>query len=125
MLAGDSRYMAIVPGASNVRGHTEAGTLKFLDDDNGPDAPDLLEISSLIYLRGYRHGNAIYMRHYDRLRSGRTDYVLLRRFEADFLNKKLYIALDPMFESYFISPTLEFYRRRHPGTYAGYLNSKG
>jgi hypothetical protein len=55
------------------------------------------------------------MDQYDRLRSGRSGYVLLRRFEADFLNKKLYRALDPMFEGYFVSPTLEFYRRAGAG----------
>ena len=52
------------------------------------------------------------MEKYDRLRSGGSDYVLVKRFEADFLNKKLYGALDPIFENYFISPTLEFYERK-------------
>ena len=125
ILVGDGHYMATVPGAPTISSHSEAGVFELLNDPISQDAPDLLEISSLLYLRWYRHGTEVYMRNYDRLRSGQTDYVLLKRFEADFLNKKLYGALDPMFESYFISPTLEFYGRRHAGSYVVQRGSKG
>jgi hypothetical protein len=125
MLVGDGHYMATLPGAPTVSSHSEAGVFELLSDRDGRDNPDLLQISSLHYLRWYRHGREVYMRHYDRLRSGRSDYVLLKRFETDFLNKKLYAALDPMFESYFISPTLEFYGRRHAGSYVLQRGSEG
>jgi 4-amino-4-deoxy-L-arabinose transferase-like glycosyltransferase len=114
-LAGDTAYLATLPGTSNISSHTEGGVLKYLSINGGNGAPDLLEITSLHYLRWYRHGNEHYMNEYDQLRSGRSGYVLLKRFEADFLNKRLYIALDPMFEGYFISPTLEFYQRAGAG----------
>jgi 4-amino-4-deoxy-L-arabinose transferase-like glycosyltransferase len=114
-LAGDTAYMATLPGTPNIISHTEVNVLKYLSNNGGNGGPDLLEITSLHYLRWFRHGNTHYMDQYDRLRSGGSGYVLLRRFEADFLNKKLYRALDPMFEGYFVSPTLEFYRRAGAG----------
>jgi hypothetical protein len=125
VLAGTVNYIATLPGATNLSSHSEAGVLELISTRDARDAPDLLEISSLHYLRWYRHGTEVYMRNYDRLRSGQSDYVLLKRFEADFLNKKLYSALDPMFESYFISPTLEFYGHRHAGSYVLQRGSEG
>jgi len=112
MLAGDGHYLATLPEASNVSSHSEGGVLNYISDHDGKTAPDLIGITSLHYLRWYRHGHAAFIEKYDRLRSGGSDYVLVKRFEADFLNKKLYSALDPMFENYFISPTLEFYERK-------------
>jgi hypothetical protein len=42
----------------------------------------------------------------------------VKRFEADFINKRLYTRLDPMFEGYFVSPTLEFYAPAAAGSRA-------
>jgi 4-amino-4-deoxy-L-arabinose transferase-like glycosyltransferase len=109
-LVGDNHYLATLPDARNVSSHREGDVLNYLDA--GAENPaELLEITSLHYLRWYRHGNESWMRKYDRLRSGSGGYERVKRFEADFLNKGLYTALDPMFEGYFLSPTLEFYRR--------------
>ncbi len=72
----------------------------------------LIEISSLLYQRHYRHGNVEYMNGYDRLRDPQGPFELVQKFESHFVNKKLYMTLDPMFEGYFVSPTIEFYRAR-------------
>lgn len=76
---------------------------------------DLIEITSLLYERHYRHGNWEMMAAYDRLRDPQGDFELVQRFDAPFLNKRLYMKLDRMFEGYFVSPTIEFYRlKRRP-----------
>jgi hypothetical protein len=45
------------------------------------------------------------------LREGRLGYVRIARFHDTYLHQGLYTALDPMFEGYFVSPTIEIYRR--------------
>ncbi len=72
---------------------------------------DVVEITSMSYLRGYRHQNRMMLGDYPRLRRGRAGFRLLHRFEADFLNRDLYTRLDPMFSAYFVSPTIEIYVR--------------
>ena len=76
---------------------------------------DLVEISSMHHARHLRHGNDGMLAIYQELRDPRGDFELVARFDSDFLNKKLYERLDPMFGGYFVSPTLEFYRpKRKP-----------
>ena len=108
LLCGDMHYMATLPGFSNIVTRKES----FLGGVDRNDTIDLIELSSLHYLRWYRHGNAAYMHVYDQFRAGRCKYELVKRFEADYLHKDFYRLLDPMFECYFISPTLEFYSRK-------------
>lgn len=108
LLVGGRHYLAFLPGKVAIS-HYEG----ILSRKGGTARKkDFIEITSLNYLRWYRNHDENYMPMYQRFRDGLGDYVLLKRFEADFLNKKMYSALDPMFESYFISPTLEFYRRK-------------
>lgn len=109
LLVGDRHYLAFPPGdvtVSRYEGILERSTLK------SSSKIDYIEITSLNYRRWYRSGNERYLPMYQRFRDGLGGFVLLKRFEADFLNKKLYSALDPMFEGYFVSPTLEFYGRK-------------
>ena len=110
LLCGDMHYMATLPGFTNIVTRKEA----YLGGVDRNDTIDLIELSSLHYLRWYRHGHAAYMHVYDQFRAGRCKYELVKRFEADYLHKDFYCLLDPMFECYFISPTLEFYSRK-PG----------
>ncbi|HSD09608.1 MAG TPA: phospholipid carrier-dependent glycosyltransferase [Candidatus Binatia bacterium] len=72
---------------------------------------DLAEITSMHYWRHERHRHPAFLPAYQRLREGRTPLHLVKRFDADFLNRDLYRRLDPMFAGYFVSPTLEFYAR--------------
>jgi hypothetical protein len=75
---------------------------------------DLIQITSLMYARAYRHYLRPHRRVYSQLRArGR----LLARFESHFLNKRAYMALDPMFEGYFVSPTIELYEPRRKAVY--------
>ena len=52
------------------------------------------------------------MNQYDLLRNPEGHFELVKRFESHFINKRLYMKLDPMFEGYFVSPTIEFYRAK-------------
>jgi dolichyl-phosphate-mannose-protein mannosyltransferase len=72
---------------------------------------DVVEISGLHYWRHERHQHHAFFPAYERFRHGGTGFRLVKRFEADFLNRDLYRRLDPMFAGYFVSPTLEFYER--------------
>ena len=74
---------------------------------------DLLEISSLHYLRHVRHDNHPFIEQYFRLQNSPDSFELLARFDAPFLNRDLYGRLDPMFRCYFVAPTIEIYRPRH------------
>lgn len=74
---------------------------------------ELIEISSLQYLRHDRHGNKTFLRLYRHLRNNPEAFELVKTFDAPFLNRDLYGQLDPMFRCYFVAPTLEFYRPRH------------
>jgi len=113
---GWERYLAQpLPGSKTAYA---AGRERDLADPEKRASYDLVEISSLVYSRHYRHRDAGAMAVYDALRQPESGMRLVRRFESDFLNKRLYTALDPMFEGYFLSPTLEFYepvRRPSPG----------
>ncbi|MGH7898551.1 MAG: phospholipid carrier-dependent glycosyltransferase [Candidatus Binatia bacterium] len=73
---------------------------------------DLAEITSMHYSRHERHRHHLFLPAYEHLRNGGASLQLVKRFEADFLNRDLYSRLDPMFGGYFISPTIEFYSRR-------------
>jgi len=72
------------------------------------NAYNLIEISSLFYDRYERNPTNIMHYAYEHFRHT-DEFRLIKRFSADFINKDFYTHLDPMFESYFISPTLEFY----------------
>ena len=71
-------------------------------------------LSSLTYNRFYRQGNAEMIERWDSIRRNSRDFRILATFDGWYLNKSWYTALDPMFDGYFISPTVEIYR------YAGY-----
>ena len=45
------------------------------------------------------------------LRDGQLGYVPVAEFRATYLNEAVYAKLDPMFEGYFLSPTIRIYRR--------------
>lgn len=77
---------------------------------------DLIQVSSLLYLRHDRHGNRKIQQPYRRLRQRPERYDLVARFDSPFLNRDGYGKLDPMFRCYFVAPTLEFYRPRPAGS---------
>ncbi len=72
---------------------------------------DVVEITSMTYLRGFRQGRPPLIGDYHRLRSGRGGFTMRKRFEAKFLHQRLYEQLDPMFAAYFVSPAIEIYLR--------------
>jgi hypothetical protein len=72
--------------------------------------PDYVVLTSLLYARSYRQRDAN-VALWDTVRRGVLPYRLARRFRADYLNWRFYTKLDPMFEGYFVSPTIEVYRR--------------
>ena len=76
---------------------------------------DLIEITSLHYLRWYRHHNQGYMAVYDAVRDPNGRFKCVVAFDAPYLNRDFYGRLDPMFRSYFISPTIEIYRHKERG----------
>lgn len=115
VVGGWSRYCALPTVLSNftiVGARDERPVLGLKD----VDPFDLLEISSMHFNRHIRQGhqNLGQQEAYRRLRESPAKFELVKRFEASFINKRLYARLDPMFESYFVSPTLEFYRRKTP-----------
>jgi 4-amino-4-deoxy-L-arabinose transferase-like glycosyltransferase len=72
--------------------------------------PDYVVLTSLHYARAYRQqDDNVAM--WDTVRRGVLPYRLERRFRAEYLNWHVYRKLDPMFEGYFVSPTIEVYRR--------------
>jgi 4-amino-4-deoxy-L-arabinose transferase-like glycosyltransferase len=73
--------------------------------------PDYVVLTSLHYARSYRErdGNVAM---WNMLRKGVLPYRLAQRFRAEYLNGWFYRTLDPMYEGYFISPTIEVYQRR-------------
>jgi hypothetical protein len=73
----------------------------------------LIEISSLQYLRWQRHGIKDYVAMYDHLRHNPESFELVAKFDMPFLNRDFYGWLDPMFRSYFVAPTIEFYRHKN------------
>jgi len=72
------------------------------------NAFDLIEISSLFYDRYERDPTNIINYAYEHFRH-MDQFKLIKRFHATYINEDFYTHLDPMFEGYFISPTLEFY----------------
>jgi 4-amino-4-deoxy-L-arabinose transferase-like glycosyltransferase len=72
--------------------------------------PDFVVLTSLLYARSYREqdGNVAM---WDTVRKGMLPYRLAKRFRSGYLNWRFYTRLDPMFEGYFVSPTIEVYRR--------------
>lgn len=108
LLCGYRSYLAVPNDARiTVEVDTEGAVGKLA----GRTDFDLVEITSMHYWRHERHQHAAFLPVYQRLRGGRTPLKLVKRFEADFLNRRFYQKLDPMFGGYFISPTLEFYAR--------------
>ncbi len=76
----------------------------------------ILCLSSLDYGRSYRERtdyNCIQM--WDSIRKQSACFQKIKSFEGWFINKSLYMRLDPMFEGYFVSPTIEFYRYQAEG----------
>ena len=73
--------------------------------------PDYVVLTSLHYARSYRErdGNVAM---WNMLRKGVLPYRLAQIFRAEYLNGWFYRRLDPMYEGYFISPTIEVYQRR-------------
>ena len=117
LLCGDPHYMAR-PLDARIRMHDTNETVIGRIDRVGSDF-DLVEISSLLYSRWYRHGHPALLQAYELLRGEHGGFRLVKRFEADFLNRDLYRRLDPMFEGYFLSPTLEFYAPKTHAAAAG------
>lgn len=74
-------------------------------------------LSSLTYNRFYREGRPEMVRAWERIRDNPDHFRPVRTFAGWYLNKRWYRALDPMFDGYFVSPTIELYRyvgpRRH------------
>ncbi len=69
-------------------------------------------VSSVTYQRNYRQGpiDPQPIADWDYIRDNPERYELEARFESRYLNKDLYTWLDPMYDGYFISPTIELYR---------------
>lgn len=117
LLCGDPRYMA-KPLDRRTRVHFTNEAVIGRIKDVGRTF-DMVEITSLLYSRWYRHGHPALRPAYEGLRSERGSFRLVKRFETDFLNRDLYRRLDPMFEGYFVSPTLEFYEPKTHTAAAG------
>jgi hypothetical protein len=75
---------------------------------------DILCLSSLVFLRDYRLGNAARERLllWNSIRRNPRKFRRLRVFDAPFLNRDFYYFLDPMYACDFVSPTIEFYEVR-------------
>ncbi len=72
--------------------------------------PTYVVLTSLLYSRSYRQQDEN-VAMWDTVRKGVLPYRLVERFQARYLNWRLYRRLDPMYEGYFVSPTIEIYRR--------------
>jgi hypothetical protein len=73
--------------------------------------PEYVVLTSLHYARSYRQrDNNVAM--WRTVRRGVLPYRRTQRFRAEYLNWQFYRRLDPMYEGYFISPTIEIYQRR-------------
>ncbi len=81
---------------------------------------DILCLSSLVFLRDIRLGKkaAERLRLWNFIRRNPRRFRRLKVFDAPFLDRRFYAALDPMYACDFVSPTIEFYmplnRRRAP-----------
>lgn len=72
--------------------------------------PTYVVLTSLHYTRSYRERDEN-VAMWDTVRRGVLPYRLAKRFQAEYLNWRFYRKLDPMYEGYFISPTIEVYQR--------------
>jgi 4-amino-4-deoxy-L-arabinose transferase-like glycosyltransferase len=72
--------------------------------------PMYVVLTSLLYARSYRQQDDNVLL-WDTVRRGQLPYRLAARFRAEYLNWRLYRKLDPMYEGYFVSPTIEVYQR--------------
>ncbi|HWR98118.1 MAG TPA: glycosyltransferase family 39 protein [Candidatus Methanoperedens sp.] len=114
LVLGWGRYLALPAPETgiDIKGESE----RILAEPEKLAAYDLVETSSLVSRRYYRHGDGGGIALYEGLKDPQH-FRLVQRFDAPFVNKALYAKLDPMFEGYFLSPTLEFYapvRPQHP-----------
>jgi hypothetical protein len=96
------------PVADRVSNLLEYGAMPKVVEDQ---RPDYVVLTSLHYARSYRQRDAN-VQMWDTVRRGVLPYRLVARFQARYLNYRLYRKLDPMYEGYFISPTIEVYRRQ-------------
>jgi hypothetical protein len=112
LLCGYSPYLAI---PTDPRIVVNAVNEVWISRLAARDDFDLVEISSMHYWRHERHRHPAFDPEYRRFRAGEKGFRLIKRFDADFLNRDLYRKLDPMFAGYFVSPTLEFYARDAEG----------
>lgn len=94
--------------ADRVRNLLEYGAMPAVVEDQ---RPDYVVLTSLHYARSYRQQDDN-VRMWDTVRRGVLPYRLVARFQARYLNYRLYRKLDPMYEGYFISPTIEVYQRQ-------------
>ena len=112
IVCGWSRYMGLPANPRHFHIDGRKGEAVFVDfATNRPTA--LLQISSLVFDRHYRHGEVDWIRAYDEIRTNTNAYEQLAVFDSSFVNKEFYRSLDPMFAGYFLSPRIEFYRARH------------
>jgi hypothetical protein len=126
----DTRLQAerwLQPHASEGSTILTVGSRWYLPDPRGPGVtnllqyramprvvehrrPELVVLTSLHYARSYRQRDAN-VALWDTVRRGMLPYRLAKRFRANYLNWHFYSKLDPMYEGYFVSPTIEVYRR--------------
>jgi 4-amino-4-deoxy-L-arabinose transferase-like glycosyltransferase len=67
-------------------------------------------LSSLDYGRYYRDKKDLKgIQIWDSIRRNPAIFYKIKYFTSRFLNKSFYVWLDPMFEGYFVSPTIEYY----------------
>ena len=113
MRCGGSGVLSLVEGKiAEIR---RSGVTNLLQYGGMPrvvhhDRPDFVVLTSLHYARSYRQRDAN-VAVWDTVRRGGLPYRLARRFRAEYLNWRFYRTLDPMYEGYFVSPTIEVYRR--------------
>lgn len=106
-LFGWHRYTGFLRNDRRFHQHAESS----LNHAAGLATNDLIEVTSLHYLRWKRHGNKKGEALYAQLQTIPRAFTCVVKFDAPFLNRDFYGTLDPMFRSYFISPTIEIYRR--------------
>jgi 4-amino-4-deoxy-L-arabinose transferase-like glycosyltransferase len=92
------------PQVSNLLGYGS------LPDVIANDRPAYVVLTSLHYARAYRQRDEN-VAMWKTVRQGVLPYRLAKRFRAEYLNWRFYRKLDPMYEGYFISPTIEIYQR--------------
>lgn len=73
-------------------------------------------LSSLDYGRYYRKmDDQTGLQVWESIRNQPESFQKIKSFQSEFINKSLYSRLDPMFEGYFVSPTIEFYQYHFKG----------